>query len=92
MSFELGLDHARMLVNLIENGPIKSTELLPVSIRNTLLEQNLASRVIVDGEDNFVAATVDGKNVYCKKLIGVDSLPAAIRKRQANGELTRFAR
>lgn len=92
MSYEIGLDHAKMLVKLVETGPVKAGELLPVGIRDTLIKHGYATRVVVDGEDSFVAATDDGTKVYCNRIVGEDSLTKAVQKRQARGEVTQFAR
>ena len=92
MSFEIGLDHAKMLVKLVETGPIKAGDLLPVGLRDTLIKHGFATRVIIDGEDSFVAATDEGKMLYCNRIVGVDTLAKAVQKRQERGELLQFAR
>ncbi len=90
--FQLGLSHAKMLVTLIETGPIKSQELTEVTIRNTLIEQGLASKIVLDGEDNFVAATHAGRLCYCKMIVGEDNLSRAIQLRRQRGEVIRLAK
>jgi hypothetical protein len=92
MDFALSLDHAHMLVELIEEGPIKSSDLGRPKLRNELVRAGFATMVVVDGEDGFMAATHAGKLTYCKKIVGVDDLAGAVKKRRANGELARLAR
>lgn len=92
MEFALSLDHAQMLVDLIEQGPIKSSDLGRARLRNELVRAKLATVVVVDGEDGFMAATREGKLVYCKRIVGIDDLASAVKKRRASGEVTRFAK
>lgn len=92
MDFQLEIGHARMLCALVETGPLHQADVGDALTREALIRHGLASKIIVDGESNFIAATTLGSSIYCKKIVGEDILQHAIQKRRKQGEVARFAR
>lgn len=92
MEFELEMSHVNMLVSLVETGPLHQHDLGDALTREALIRHGLASKIVFDGEQNFIAATYLGSSIYCKKIVGEDVLQHAIEKRKKQGELTRLAR
>jgi hypothetical protein len=92
MDFELEMQHAKMLVALVETGPLHQQELGDALTREALIRHGLASKIVFDGEQNFIAATYLGSSIYCKKIVGEDILQHAIQKRKKQGEVARLAR
>jgi hypothetical protein len=91
--YQLELPQAKMLVRLVEQGPVKLEDLRDdIVSRETLLTQGFANKIVMDGEDNFVAATHLGRSLYCKRIVGEDNLAIAIQKRKLQGEIQRLAR
>jgi hypothetical protein len=92
MDFEMEMTHAKMLVELVEHGPLHQQDLGDALTREALIRHGLASKIVFDGEQNFIAATYLGSSVYCKKIVGEDHLHLAVQKRRQQGEITQFAR
>lgn len=90
--FKLEMTHANMLVRLVETGPLTSQELGDAMTRESLVREGFASKIVFDGEDNFVAATYLGKHIYCKRIVGEDDLASAIRLRKKRGVVERLVR
>lgn len=64
------------LVALVEQGPLQDGDVPSKTGRNGLIDAGLAVRVLVKGEDDYTAATYQGRDVY-KKLFGTTPGEAA---------------
>ena len=52
------------LVALVEIGPLWDGDVPSKRGRDSLIDQGLAVRVIVDGKDGYTAATYEGRDAY----------------------------
>lgn len=52
------------LVGLVERGPLWDGDIPSKADRDSLIEQGLAIRVVVNGEDGWTAATYQGRDAY----------------------------
>lgn len=69
------------LIALVEQGPVWDGDIPSKRERDELVEQGLASRALVKGEDGFTVATYLGREHYCA-MFGVATLSEAMAKRQ----------
>lgn len=52
------------LIALVEQGPLWDGDVPSKTERDALIDQGLAIRVIVKGQDGFTAATYPGRDAY----------------------------
>ncbi|MGU7773753.1 hypothetical protein ACV229_26665 [Burkholderia sp. MR1-5-21] len=69
------------LIALVERGPLADGDVPSKAGRSALLEWGLAVRTVVNGEEGYQAATMDGVAAFCA-LYGADTLGEAIKARK----------
>jgi hypothetical protein len=73
------------LVALVEQGPLWDGDVPSKSGRDELIDQGLAQRVIVKGEDGYTAATYAGCDAYKDRFRGPGGeVPDTVREAKAN--------
>lgn len=80
------------LVALVETGPLEDGKLPCRAARETLVEAGLASKIVMDGERGFTAATPEGASIYCNRIVGVELLARAVQTRREKGVIRQLAR
>lgn len=88
MVVNLEKEHVNLLIQLVESGPIHAADLGEPLQRERLIREGLATKIIVDGERNFIAATELGSGYYCRRVVGADRLEDAIQKRKQQSTTT----
>ena len=78
------------LIALVEQGPLWDGDVPSKHGRDLLLEQGLAVRVVVKGEDGWQAATYAGRDAYKSLFPGPDGAADTIKEAKIN-RLTRRA-
>ena len=78
------------LIALVEQGPLWDGDVPSKHGRDLLLEQGLAVRVVVKGEDGWQAATYAGRDAYKELFPGPDGAADTIKEAKSN-RLTRRA-
>ena len=66
------------LVALVENGPCWDGDVPSKAARDELIDQGLAIRVVVKGENGYTAATYTGRDTYCKHFGNMDTIAQKI--------------
>lgn len=70
------------LVALVERGPVWDGDVPSKSGRDELIQQGYAIRVVHKGEDGYTAASIKGRDLYCKHF-GGDTISQAKARRIA---------
>ena len=77
------------LCALVERGPLWDGDLPSKTERDALLDQGLAVRIIVNGEDGWQAATYKGRDAYKEMFPGPDGPADTIAEAKANRKTRR---
>lgn len=76
------------LVALVESGPLWDGDVPSKVGRDSLLQKDLAIRVVVKGEDGWQAATYKGRNIYMTLFPGPDGPASTINEAKNNRKLS----
>jgi hypothetical protein len=77
------------LIALVECGPLWDGDVPSKTGRDSLLEQGLAVRVVVKGEDGWQAATYAGRDAYKALYPGPDGPADTINEAKVNRTMRR---
>ena len=72
------------LIALVERGPLWDGDVPSKQGRNSLIERRMATKVIVNGEDGWQAATYAGRDAYRALYPGPDGPADTISEAKVN--------
>lgn len=77
------------LIALVEQGPLRDGDVPSKQGRDSLVQQGLAAKVVVKGEDGWQAATYAGRDAYKSMFPGPDGPADTIAEARVNRQMRR---